>query len=105
MLDKIDKLVLKQFLKDDKEYTDVTLAHFLKIDDLDLIDRAINNLIELQLIKIKYQDFAYTSYVLTNKGKFYFKNLFKEKFDKYIFPIILSVISYLLGLLSGLVLR
>ena len=105
MLDKNDKLILEQFLKDDKGYTDTTLAHFLQIDDLDLIDKAINNLLELQFIKIKHQDITYTSYVLTNKGKFYYKNQFNEKFDKYIFPIILSVISYLLGLLSGLALR
>lgn len=105
MLDKNDELVLEQFLKDDKEYTDTTLAYLLQIDNLDLIDKALNNLLELNLIKIKYQDITYTSYVLTNKGKFYYKNAFKEKFDKYIFPIILSVISYLLGLLSGLALR
>lgn len=104
-LDKNAKLVLEQFIKDNREYTDVNLAHFLQISDLDLIDKAINDLLELQLIKIKYSDLDYTSYVLTNKGKFYFQTNFKDKFDKYLFPIILSVISYLLGLVSGLIVK
>ena len=105
MLDKNDTLVLEQFLKDNKEHTDVTLAHFLQITDIELIDTALDHLLELQLIKIKHQDTTYTSYVLTNKGKIYYNNQFKEKFDKYVFPIILAVITYLLGLLSGLALK
>lgn len=104
-LDKNAKLILKQFIKDDREYTDINLAHFLQIDDLDSINKSINDLLELNLIKIKYSDLNYTSYILTNKGKFYFKNNFKDKFDKYLFPIILAVITYLLGLISGLILK
>lgn len=105
MIDSNAKLVLEQFIKNDRTYTDINLAHFLNIDDLDLINKAINDLLELKLIRIKIQNIDYTSYELTNKGKFYFKNDFKNKFDKYLFPFILAVITYLLGLISGLLLR
>lgn len=104
MLDKNSNLVLKKFIKNNKPFTDSTLAFSLQLD-LEDVDKAIDNLLELELIKINYQDTTYTTYILTNKGKFYLKTKFKEKFDKYLFPIILAVVTYLLGLVSGLILR
>lgn len=103
-MDKYSKLVLEKILKDSKQFTDSTLAFLLNLD-LKIIDEAINNLLELELIRVYHQDSTYTSYILTNKGKMYYKTKFKESFDKYLFPIILAVITYLLGLVSGLILR
>lgn len=61
-----------------------------------------DNLLELGCIKIVYQDLSFRTCELTNKGRMYFKILKQERFNKYWFPILTSVISYILGLLTNL---
>lgn len=105
MLDKFSKSVLKQFVKRDINYTNITLCHYLKIDDSDKVDKSLNILLELDLIKIKSKDLNCIIYCLTNKGRNYFKTLNNENFNKYWFPIITSTISYILGIITNLLLK
>lgn len=102
MLDKFSKEVLKYFIKMDNEQTTFTIACALKCNDTDKVDKAIESLLETNCIKVSYRDITCIKYLLTNKGKFFFKNNFKINFDKYLFPIIMSLISFGLGLISGL---
>lgn len=102
MLDKFTKQVLKYFIKVDNEQTIFTIANELKCANIGNIDRAIDTLLENNCIKVSHKDSNCTKYSLTNYGKFFFKNNFKICFDKYLFPIILSLISFVLGLISGL---
>lgn len=102
MLDKIATKVLKYFIEKDNEQTSFTIACGLNLDDVGKINKAIETLLEIGCIKVSYRDLTCTKYSLTNKGKFFFKNKFKISFDKYLFPIILSLITFGLGLLSGL---
>ena len=104
-MNEFNKKLLKQFIKDDIEYTSFTLCNFLKIENIDAVENSLKDLLSLDYIKIVHQDLDYVSYRITPTGRDYFKNKSKNIFDKYIFPIILSVISFVLGLISGLLLK
>ena len=97
--------LLKQFIKSEIEYTSFTLCNDLKIENIDAVENSLKDLLSLGYIKIVHEDLDYVSYRLTPIGRDYFKNKSKNIFDKYIFKIILSLISFVLGLISGLLLR
>lgn len=104
MLDELTKIVLKKFIETDKSYSCIEMALALNISEVEQIETSFNTLLEIECIKIKYQNLSYTNYSLTNKGRTYFKTRKSEQFQKYWFPIITSVISYLLGLLTDILL-
>lgn len=104
-MDKLTKKVLKQFINQDKCYTPVTMCNNLKIDDINSIETCFEYLLELNFIKTEYYDLDTKIYSLTYLGKNYFKNSRSVKFEKYWFPILTAIISYLLSLVSSLILK
>lgn len=102
MLDKNSKIVLKYFISNDVHYSELNMCMAIQFKDLDKMILIFDNLLELGCIKIVYQDLSFRTCELTNKGRLYFKILKQERFKKYWFPILTSVISYILGLLTNL---
>lgn len=104
-MNEMNEKLLKQFIKDDIEYTSFTLCNALKIENIEAVEYSLEELLSLGYIKIIHKNLDYISYRISPFGRDYFKNKSKTIFDKYIFPIILSVISFVLGLISGLLLK
>lgn len=102
MLDKDSKTILKYFINNDTQYSELSMCMTIQFKDLDKMILIFDNLLELGCIKIMYQDLSSRTCKLTNKGRTYFKKLKQERFNKYWFPILTSVISYILGLLTNL---
>lgn len=102
MLDKNSKIILKYFINNDTQYSELSMCTATQFKDLDKMILIFDNLLELGCIKIVYQDLSFRTCRLTNKGRTYFKILKQERFNKYWFPILTSAISYILGLLTNL---
>ena len=73
-LNGINIKLLKQFVKNDTEYTSTTICNSLNITNIDEVENSLEELLELGLIKIAHKDILYTSYKLTPTGRDYFKN-------------------------------
>ena len=99
MLDKNAIKVLKYFIKT-KDYQDkytIACNVNLSVEDdklVDLVEIAINDLVETNCIKNTKWGYQLTSY-----GKNYFKTSFDNIFFKYIYPLITAGISFVLSLL------
>ena len=102
MLDKNSKIVLKYFISNDAHYSELSMCMAIQFENLDKMILIFDNLLELGCIKIKYQDLSFRTCELTNKGRMYFKIRKQERFNKYWFPILTSAISYILGILTNL---
>lgn len=102
MLDKNSKIILKHFIDNNTQYSELSMCMAIQFKDLDKMIIIFDNLLELGCIKIVYQDLSYRTCELTNKGRMYFKIQRQERFNKYWFPILTSAISYILGLLTNL---
>ena len=104
-MNEMNEKLLKRFIKNDIEYTSFTLCNALKIENIEAIEYSLNELLNLGYIKTVHNNLDYISYRITPLGRDYFKDKYISIFDKYIFPIILSIISFVLGLISGLLLK
>lgn len=104
-----DKYALLTCIQDcpDTWISKETLFNILKWN-YDRLDNVINSLLREKLIKSSVIDDV-TRYKVSNLGTQYIENFLKSKsndfFDKYLFPIILSIISFVLGLISSLILK
>ena len=108
MLDRNARKVLKFFIKNDANQSWSSIAFKLNLTkskntDIDFIHKAIEDLLELELIK----PVGYNSekvYKLTNKGKMYFKNSrydwIKSVLNGILFPIIVALITSLVTTLT-----
>ncbi len=109
MLDNNSKKILKYLINNAtiSNPKDIYTIIF-KIDNLDYktIKYSLNYLIDKKLVELSdmTSDGKKIYYFPTNDGFMYFKSLRKDKFNKYWFPIITSVISYILGLITDLIL-
>lgn len=104
-MNEMNTKLLKQFIKNDIEYTSFTLCNALKIENIETVEYSLKELLDLGYIKTIHKDLDYISYRITPIGRDYFKNKRISIFDKYIFQIILSLISFVLGLITGLILQ
>ena len=104
-----DKYALLTCIQDcpDTWISKETLFNILKWN-YDRLDNVINSLLKEKLIKSMVVDDV-TRYKVSNLGTQYIESFLKSKskdfFDKYLFPIILSIISFVLGLISSLILK
>lgn len=108
MLDRNARKVLKFFIKNDTNQSWSSIAFKLNLTkskntDIDFIHKAIEDLLELGLIK----PVGYNSekvYKLTNKGKMYFKtsryDWVKSVLNGILFPIIVALITSLVTTLT-----
>lgn len=103
-MDNLTKIVLKKFIETDISYSCLSMASALNLNNINEVDKSLNILLETDCIKVEYQDLSFTTYSLTNKGRTYFKTHKSEQFQKYWFPIITSVISYILSLITDILL-
>lgn len=104
-MDKLTKKVLKHFIKQNKPYTISTMCSDLNISNRSCMQESFNTLLELKCVKIEYSDLDTISYSLTYIGKNYFKTSRSVKFEKYWFPILTAIVSYLLSLASSLLMK
>lgn len=73
--------------------------------DLDLVENAIDYLLERKLIKILNRYQTYNTYVSNADGRDYFKIHTKQIIKDYVYPVIISVITSLIALLLSLNLK
>lgn len=101
-LDKFSKKVLKCFILNDKEYTINTIFNDLELktdNEYNQLSKSLKVLLECKLIRYNTKYQSYKSYVLTNTGRHFFSTNRSNFFFKYLYPILLSVITLLLSLI------
>lgn len=108
MLDDNSKKILKYLINNATINNPKDIYTIFTINNLDYktAKHTLNYLIDKKLVELSNMtsDGKKIYYFPTNDGLMYFKSLRKDKFNKYWFPIITSVISYILGLITDLIL-
>lgn len=108
MLEDYSKKILKYLINNATINNPIDIFTIFTTNKLDykVAKNSLNYLINKKLVELsdKTSNGKKIFYFPTNDGVMYFKSLRKDKFNKYWFPIITSVISYILGLITDLIL-
>lgn len=108
MIDKNSRKLLKYFIKNDNQHTQITLACNFKLCDIDnysAIGKSLKILSECNFIRISHKYNNCVVYSLTNSGRMYFKNKLTDNFKNYFYPIVVATITSTISLLLSLILK